>query len=187
MPRCFDLLLRLRNFWQAGLQAFRAPTELEESSSGGVLVVESDSDSDSPLPTAVGGAGDSLDWWQVVTDPGPSPAVLALAGGLRRGPDGPKKIARAYHRGRQAASIRRGELGAFHGARCDLRIRYYVVLATGRNIEPFYTRDYGTYNTAVKYPNGNFDIQSISHGFAAEAEVRAFCLGAGFEGLHRLR
>lgn len=184
MPRCFGFFSWIRGIWQSLVPGAFAHSSLDSGDSG-VVVYESDSEDEPTAPTQT--EVQSLDWWQRDTAPEPSAAVLALAGSLRRGASGPTDISVAYIRGRQAAAIRRGELGAFHGPRCTLRNRYYIVLSTGRSSEPFYTRDYSVYHAAVKYPNGNFDVQSISHGFAAEAEVRAFCLGAGLESLPRFQ
>lgn len=185
MPRCFDFFAGLRRLWQFSLSLLRGSRASIVPEDTSVLVIESDSEEEQPVTAP--SVGSPSDWWLVDTAPEPSPAVLALAGSLRRGAEGPHHIALAYLRGRQAALIRRGELGAFHGPRCNLRNRYYVVLSTGQSSEAFYTRSYNIYNTAVKYSNGNFDVQSISHGFASESEVRAFCLGAGLETLPRFR
>ena len=43
-------------------------------------------------------------------------------------------------------------------------------------LEPFFTWSLGTHQGAVRPPPGDFDI---SHGFASQADSRAFCLGAG--------
>lgn len=140
-----------------------------------------------PAGTGTTAPGPDLDWWLVET-PEVLPAVVAALGPrLRTGnADSVHRITCAYTRGRQAAAIRRGEAGGFSGPRSDLRVRYYVVLSNRRGVDPYYTRDYRTYLLDVK-EDGVYDVQSISHGFASEAEVTAFVLGAGLAALPPLR
>ena len=183
MPICGYLLCLIRGIFNRLRALFNFPVAATL-----VTAVETD-----PLP---GGAdlaepetviAQAEDWWLVET-PEVLPAVVAALGPrLRTGNvDSVHRITCAYTRGRQAAAIRRGEVGAFSGPRSELRTRYYVVLANGRGVEPYYTRDYRTYLEDVK-PSGTFDVQSISHGFPSEAEVTAFVLGAGFRSLPQLR
>eukprot|EP00438_Fugacium_kawagutii_P006829 Skav227027 [mRNA] locus=scaffold456:250651:251202:+ [translate_table: standard] len=183
MPRCLQVLAGLRGLWQFLLGLCRPPAAAVVAPGPTVIDLSSDSEGEA------GPAGHlaAVDWWLVETAPEPSAAVLALGVSSRRGAEASEHIALAYHRGRQAAAIRRGDISAFHGPRCNLRNRYYVVLCTGRNQEAFYTRSFNIYCNEVKLDNGNIDTQAICHGFPSEAEVSAFCLGAGLGALPRFR
>ena len=133
------------------------------------------------VPTAVA----TTQWWEVTTPLQPGPHVLALSSQLRASGDlsAAERIRLAYGRGRQGASIYRGEATHFTGDRSSLRNRCYVVLRARHHQQPFFTWNLNTHQEAVRPPPGDFDHQAISHGFASQAEARAFCLGAGLPDL----
>ena len=143
--------------------------------------------SSTDAPSVVGGTagGEEEPWWLRATPLEPGPHVLELHSRIRDGGgfSAVERIRLAYLRGRQGASIQRGEDTHFTGARCNLRNRCYVVLAARHHLDPFFTWSVETHQRAVRPPPGNFDHQAISHGFASQAEARAFCLGAGLPDL----
>lgn len=127
-------------------------------------------------------------WWLHPEPAQPGPAVLALASQLRAsGTDSTHRIRIAYLRGRQGASILRGDDTHFSGPRSQLQNRCYVVLRARDHPEPFFTWNLATHQAAVRPPPGDFDRSAVSHGFASQAEARAFCLGAGLPDLASLR
>lgn len=136
----------------------------------------------SVLPASASAAGTaSGPWWSRVTPEQPGPQVLGLSSQLRDSGEisALGRVRLAYNRGRQGASIYRGESTHFVGDRSPLRNRCYVVLRARHHTSPFFTWNFATHQTAVRPPPGDFDHQAISHGFASQTEARAFCLGAG--------
>ena len=96
---------------------------------------------------------------------------------------GKERLELAFARGRQAAAIARGEIGAFTGDRCSLKNRCYIVLSWGQPDRSFFTWNYPTYIAAVETSNGGFDSSTVSHGFASRSEAFGFAVGAGFREL----
>lgn len=139
------------------------------------------------LPSAAAGptAAAANAWWEIASPAQPGPQVLGLSSQLRAagGISAVDRIRLAYERGRQGASIHRGESTHFTGDRSTLRNRCYVVLRARHHSQPFFTWNFSTHQGAVRPPPGVFDHLAISHGFASQAEARAFCLGAGLPDL----
>ena len=160
-------------------------TPADEASPGTETGTDTLSSSLIPASSSASGYTAAANWWESITPVHPGPQVLAQASQLREGGglSGIERIKLAYGRGRQAAQIYRGEVFNFSGSRCTLRNRCYVVLRARHHQVPFFTWTLGTHQTAVRPPPGDFDHQAISHGFASQAEARAFCLGAGLRDL----
>lgn len=126
-----------------------------------------------------------LPWWEVETPATPGSSIYVLGRPLQD--DSNRRILWAYLRGRQAAAIKRGELGCFSGPRSDLRNRCYVVLWTVSTPDPFVTWDYSLYIQTVQGTRPTIEVNSISHGFPSLAEATAFCLGAGLRSCAEIR
>eukprot|EP00434_Breviolum_minutum_P030923 symbB.v1.2.027349.t1/scaffold2783.1/size70499/2 len=109
--------------------------------------------SSTDAPSVVGGTagGEEEPWWLRATPLEPGPHVLELHSRIRDGGGftAVERIRLAYLRGRQGASIQRGEDTHFTGARCNLRNRCYVVLAARHHLDPFFTWSVETHQRAV--------------------------------------
>lgn len=185
----FGLDITLRPEGADTLVCIRVPPEVgaggEDSPSvlSGHLGSSFHEGSSTDTPSVLGGAAvdEAEPWWLQAAPLEPGPHVLELHTRIRDGGglSAVDRIRSAYLRGRQGGAIRRGEDTHFTGTRCTLRNRCYVVLAARHHPEPFFTWSVDTHQRAVRPPPGHFDHQAISHGFASQAEARAFCLGAG--------
>ena len=118
------------------------------------------------------------------------PAVLRLGRNLRAvaAGSGEDRVKAAYQKGREAASIIRGEIDCYiSDTTSSRRVCYVVLLAEGIE-EPFVTFNRSVYFKYVKTgPGGTWNPESVSHGFASQAEAEAYCFGAGLHGLPRRR
>ena len=148
----------------------------------------------SNAPSSTAGAGDrafgSPTWAHRTTSADCPPSVLRLARSLRStsGGSGEERVRRAYLKGREAATIVRGEAECYTSdTSTTRRICYVVLLAEGVN-EPFVTFNRSVcFNYVKTGPGGTWNPDSVSHGFASQAEAEAYCFGAGLLGLPRRR
>lgn len=144
----------------------------------------------SPAPSEGGYFADPTEWFLNEPQPLTAELIAELASSVSSisARSSPTRIQLAFDRGSQARLIRVGSLRYFHGDRCELANRCYVVLAGDFVDEPFFTWNLALHQRSVRTgPGGVFSRAAISHGFNSEAEARAFCLGAGLPGLAPLR
>ena len=89
------------------------------------------------------------------------------------------RIARAFKAGLVARLRLEGQYSELSSEGVPFRSSSYIVLRCPNYPDGFWTANYTTYSQQVFTPAREFHPNSISHGFATQAEGEAYLVGAG--------